>query len=135
GTNSYCSAREKEALPATNPRLAINSPRSRRSRSRCCLPCRCNGCCRRTRYQYLGHWLYEVVEDVVGNRLAAGNPVVPVERPVDPQVNAALAIFEGGLAEAVKSSGHDRPHLAIRAPRYAVKLIRNKGKGDIVPAI
>src|SRR5262245_41108926 len=54
---------------------------------------------------------------------------------MDPQVNAALAVFERRVAEVMERARHDRPNLAIGAPRYAIKLIRNKGKGDVVGAV
>src|SRR5439155_10541349 len=79
--------------------------------------------------------LQEVVEDVIGNGGAAVDALVPVETPMDPQVDAALGIFERRLAEAVIRACHDRPHLVVCSPGAAVELVRDKCKADVVPAV
>src|SRR5262249_896882 len=54
-----------------------------------------------------------VTENVVGDAGALIDTVGLVERPMDAEVNAALAVFFDRLAQRVEVPRHDRTHVAV----------------------
>src|SRR5262245_19086195 len=55
-----------------------------------------------------------------------------IEAPVDAEVNAALAIFFHGLAEAVDGPRNQRARISILIFGDAVELVGDEGEGNIV---
>ena len=59
------------------------------------------------------HRLEGVVEHVVGDAAALGDALGLVERPVDAEVDAALAVLLLGLRERGEAAREERPHVAV----------------------
>src|SRR6185503_9890993 len=80
----------------------------------------------------LGSGLERVGEHVVGHAPALPDALGLVERPVDAEVDAALAVLLLGLGQGREAARQERPHLAVVAHRLAVELVGREREGDVV---
>src|SRR5882762_3851388 len=71
-------------------------------------------------------------EDVVGHALALRDPLRLVEGPVDPEIDAALAVLFLGVRQRREAARHERADVALVVDRLAVELIRDEREGDAV---
>ena len=76
-----------------------------------------------------------VAEHVVGDAPALGDALGLVERPVDAEVDAALAVLLLGLRERAEAAREQRPHVALVVERHAVELVGHEGERDVVGAV
>src|SRR5262249_34803855 len=77
-------------------------------------------------------WPEGVGEHVIGTVAALFDAFVLVEDPVNPQVNAALAVLFLGLGQRLEAAGQEWPDGSVIAPGNTVELIRHEGEGDLV---
>src|SRR5256886_16086633 len=73
-----------------------------------------------------------VVEDVVGYVAALGDRWGFVERPVDAEINPALAVFFFGRGEIGEAARHVGTHGAGVVFGHAVEFIGDEGERDVV---
>lgn len=73
-----------------------------------------------------------IIEHVVPHPPAQDDRLRLVERPVDAEVDSALAVLFFSLGERREAAREEWPHVAIVAPRDSVKLVRDEGEGDVV---
>src|SRR5437867_13314281 len=73
-----------------------------------------------------------VVEHVISHLSAESNTRRLVERPVDAQVNSALAVFFFCLRERRETARKERTHVAIVISRDSVQFVGYEGEGDVV---
>jgi len=66
-----------------------------------------------------------VGEDVVADVVARPDALDRVEVPVNPQVDAALGVLPGHLAEGVVGTRQQRAGLAVLVHRDGVELVRD----------
>ena len=76
-----------------------------------------------------------VAKYVVGNVVTAADSLDLVKAPVDTEINPALAVLLGGLAEAVERTGHDGADVAVLVDGDAIELIGANGEMDIVTTV
>ena len=75
-----------------------------------------------------------VVEDVIGNATALGDALGLVERPVDTEINATLAVFFLSLGKGSEAARHIGTQVAVMVFGVAVKFIGDKREGDGIGA-
>src|SRR5437667_6921898 len=63
---------------------------------------------------------------------AQGDAVRLVERPVDPEVDPALAVLLFGLGQRREAARTERSHEALMVLCHAVELVRHEGERDAV---
>src|SRR5207253_3419050 len=73
-----------------------------------------------------------VVEDVVRHVAALGDRLGFVERPVDAEINPALAVFFFRLRETCEAARHVGTHVAGVVFGHAVEFVGDKGERDVV---
>src|SRR5207244_13279427 len=73
-----------------------------------------------------------VVEDVVGDVAALGDGLGFVERPVDAEINPALAVFFFRLREMGEAARHVGTHVAGVVFGHAVEFVGDNGERDVV---
>src|SRR2546430_10718028 len=73
-----------------------------------------------------------VVEDVVGYVAALGDRLGLVERPVDAEINPALAVFFFRLREIGEAARHVGTHVAGVVFGHAVEFVGDKSERDVV---
>src|SRR2546430_17635656 len=73
-----------------------------------------------------------VVEDVVGDAAALGDGLGFVERPVDAEINPALAVFFFGLGEIGEAARHVGTRVAGVVFGHAVEFVGDKRERDVV---
>src|SRR5256885_13496355 len=71
-----------------------------------------------------------VVEDVVGHVAALGDSLGFVERPVDAEINPALAVFFFRLGEVGEAARHVGTHVAGVVFGHAVEFVGDNGERD-----
>src|SRR2546428_12919742 len=71
-------------------------------------------------------------EHVVGHAPALGDGLRLVEHPMDPEVDAALAVLFLGFGERREATRHERAPVALVVERLAVELVRHEGEGNAV---
>src|SRR5262245_17538091 len=76
-----------------------------------------------------------VVEYVVRDLPSLSNAFALVEGPVDPEVDAALAVLLLGLRQRAEDAWDQRAHVAVRVARHAVPLVRHEHERDVVAAV
>ncbi len=79
-------------------------------------------------------WGKGVVEDVIGDATALGDALGLVERPVDAEINATLAVFFLSLGKGSEAARHVGTQVAVMVFGVAVKFIGDKREGDGVGA-
>src|SRR5919108_449859 len=67
-----------------------------------------------------------VLEHIIRDAPALGDPLGLVERPVDPEVDAALAVFLLGLGEGREVAREERTDVAVVVQGHAVELVRHE---------
>src|ERR1700736_2858017 len=75
-----------------------------------------------------------VVEDIVGDVAALGDPLGFVERPVDTEINPALAVFFFRLREIGEAARHVGTHITGVVFGHAVEFVGDKSERDVVGA-
>ena len=75
-----------------------------------------------------------VVEDVIGDATALGDALGLVERPVDAEVNAALAIFFLSLGKGGEAARHVGTQVAVVVFGVAVEFVGHKRESDGIGA-
>src|SRR5947209_15796173 len=75
-----------------------------------------------------------VIEDVIGDVAALGDSCGLIERPVDAEINPALAVFFFGLGEVRKTARHVGTRIAGVVFGHSVKFVGNKSERDVVGA-
>ena len=73
-----------------------------------------------------------VVEDVIGDVAALGDGLGFVERPVDAEINPALAVLFFRLREIREAARHVGTHVAGVVFGHAVEFVGDKGERDVV---
>src|SRR5712692_9454065 len=73
-----------------------------------------------------------VVEDVVGHVAALGDRLRFVERPVDAEINPALAVFFFGLREIGEAARHVGTHVAGVVFVHAVEFVGDNRERNVV---
>src|SRR5918992_4674713 len=73
-----------------------------------------------------------VLEHVIRHAPALGDTCDLVERPMDTEVDAALAVLFLGLGERREAARDKWAHVPLVIPRHAVELVRHEGEGDVV---
>src|ERR1041385_8739339 len=73
-----------------------------------------------------------VLEHVIRYAAALRDPLGLVERPVDPEVNPALAILFFRLGKRREAAWNERTRVSIVASRNPVQLVRHEREGDLV---
>ena len=76
-----------------------------------------------------------MVEDVVCYPPALGDACGLVEVPVDAEINPALPIFLFGLRQGRKAARHVGTNISVVVFGYAVELVGNESKADIIRSI
>src|SRR5262245_6994919 len=76
-----------------------------------------------------------MLEDVIRHASTLGNTFGLIKRPMDTEVDAALAVFLLGLRQRFEATREKRAHVPIVVFRYAVELVGDEGEGDVVRAI
>src|SRR5437763_9973366 len=75
------------------------------------------------------------IENVIGHPTSLRDPLALVERPVDPEIDAALPVLFFRLGKGGETAGHGRTHVTVIAFCYAIEFIRNKSEADPVGPI
>src|SRR5262245_5611749 len=95
----------------------------RAGRPAACLPARSN---------YSIHRPEGVRPDVVRDAASLADALDLVERPMDAEVDAALAVLLLGLRERTEAARQQRPHLPVVAHGHAVELVGRERERDVV---
>ena len=74
-----------------------------------------------------------VIEDTVRYITALGDALGLVERPVNAEIDSALAVFLFGLRERREIARHVRPHLAMVVFGDSVEFVRHKSESSRLP--
>src|ERR1700676_3970656 len=80
-------------------------------------------------------WQEGVREYIIRDALAQSDALRLVERPMNPQIDPALAVFFFGFGKGSEVAGDERAHVSVVIQRHAVELVRHKGKCDVVALI
>src|SRR5581483_1292763 len=80
-------------------------------------------------------WRERAVEHVIADAPPLGDTLGFIERPMNAEIDAALAVLLLRLRERREVARHQRTYLALVVPRHAVQLIRNESEDDVVGAI
>src|SRR5437879_12524972 len=75
-----------------------------------------------------------VVEDVIGDVAALGDGLGFVERPVDAEINPALAVFFFGLREIRERTRHVGTRVAGVVFGHTVEFVGDKCERDVIGA-
>jgi len=73
-----------------------------------------------------------VIENVVRDASTLRDSLRLVERPVDAEIDAALAVLLFGLRQRPEAARHERPHVALVVDRHPVELVRDEREGDAI---
>ena len=76
-----------------------------------------------------------VLEHVIRHAPALGDPLGLVKRPVDPKVDAALAILFLSFGERREAAWDERAHVSAVVPRHTVELVRHESESNVVGAV
>lgn len=76
-----------------------------------------------------------MVENVVGDAMPEGDPFGFVKMPMNPKINATLAVFFFGLGKGRKTARPIWTHVAIVIFGCSVEFIRDKREGETIGAI
>src|SRR6185295_17992001 len=76
-----------------------------------------------------------VAHHVARDPAALRNPLSLVERPMNAEIDSALAILLLRLRERGEMPRLQRPHITIRSARHAVELVRDKRERDVIAAV
>src|SRR5262249_54285503 len=76
-----------------------------------------------------------ICKHIVCHSLALGYPFGLIERPVDAEVDSALAVFFFGLRERGKVAYEKWTTIPFVVSRQAIELVRDEGEGNIVGLI
>ncbi len=75
-----------------------------------------------------------VIENVIGYVSTLGNALRFIERPMNTEINSALAVFFFGLGERRKAARHERAHVSVVIFGCAVEFVGDESKRDVIRA-
>src|SRR4051794_33339289 len=75
------------------------------------------------------------IENVIGHPASLRDPLGLVERPVDPEIDAALPVLFFRLGKSGETARHGRTDVTVIAFGDAIEFIRNKSEPDPIGPI
>ncbi len=78
------------------------------------------------------HRKKRVRKNVIRHATPQGNSLGLVERPVNPEINPALAVFLFRLRKRGEAARYEWAHIAAIVARHSVEFIGDKREGDLI---